>query len=172
MDAALARPADLLVIGGSALALAYDVLEGTRDLDALNDIDPIRAAAAEARRRTGLDIPLSRTSVACVPRHATSRLARLDVPGVQFLAVRVPERHDLALMKLGRGEQPDLDAVAALHAAHPLSLEILVERYVLEMGDVVGSRWKHDMALLSIVELLWGDSAADEVERRIGQRQG
>lgn len=57
-----------------------------------------------------------------------TRLIRV-LPRLARLVVRVPEKHDLVLMKTVRGYEHDLQAAEEIHANSPLDLEILVSRF-------------------------------------------
>jgi uncharacterized nucleotidyltransferase DUF6036 len=107
----------MVIIGGSAAALAYAVRTGTVDVDTFEtDIAALTAALAAARTKTGLFIPVQRAAVADLPCHYESRLVR-ELPHLLRLLVRVPERHDLVLSKLMRCHEGDLQCIEEVHLA-------------------------------------------------------
>jgi hypothetical protein len=86
----------------------------------------------------------------------------LAAPSTIFLiggsAVLVPERHDLAIMKLARGYEHDLQALEDIHRLHPFEVETLVARY--EATEVVGPRRRFALALMDLIARLFGDDEA------------
>jgi hypothetical protein len=170
MDGALKRPAEIVVIGGAAAAIEYGVASGTRDIDTWTRVPEDLAAAAErARRTTGLAVPFAQSGVADGPHDFESRLERV-LPRLRRLKVLVPEKHDLALMKVLRGDEHDLQAIEAIHRNSPLELPILLERYQEEMGaTIVDPRRLRGQFLTMIERLFPGD--LDGVEMRLRARR-
>jgi len=85
------------------------------------------------------------------------------------LKIFVPEKHDLALMKVLRGDEHDLEAIEGIHRLSPLDADILVQRYVAEMGAVVGEPSRIRGNFLSMIERLFPAQAsaiAKQVPRR------
>ena len=119
MDEELSAPVQMLIIGGAAASLRYGATSTTRDIDTWTTIPPaIHQAADRARAKTGLEIPLEQASVADAPYHYEDRTRRMPLK-LRWLRVRVPERHDLVLMKIIRGDRHDEDVIAEIHAKHP-----------------------------------------------------
>jgi hypothetical protein len=169
VDAALGKPVEVVVIGGSAAALHYGVAAATRDIDTWNDVEAVLAAAAErARDATGLDVPIQKSGVADAPVGFESRLERV-LPGLRWLKVLVPEKHDLVLMKAMRCYEHDLAAIAEIHARAPLDLGVLVRRFREEMTPI-GEPVRIRRNLLVVVERLFPD-AVDEVEKELRRRR-
>ena len=170
MDRALEHPAEVVVIGGAAAALEYGVATGTRDIDTWTRVHEDLAVAAErARRTTGLGVPLSRSGVADGPHDFESRLERA-LPRLRRLKVMVPEKHDLVLMKVLRGDEHDLQAVEAIHRRSPLELSILVKRYREEMSATIIDPGRLRGQFLTMVERLFPDEVK-ETEKRLGVRR-
>jgi hypothetical protein len=170
MDRALDHPEDVVVIGGAAAALEYGVASGTRDIDTWTRVDESLAIAAErASRATGLGVPFSRSGVADGPHDFESRLER-TLPRLRRLKVMVPERHDLVLMKVLRGDEHDLQAIEAIHHRSPLQLSTLVTRYREEMSATIIDPGRLRGQFLTMVERLFPERL-DEVSRRLGARK-
>ena len=93
-------------------------------------------AADVARAATGLDVPIERAAVADAPYFYEDRIRPAPLR-LKKLRVMVPERHDLALMKVVRGDRHDVDVIAEIHTKHPLKLATLVKRFEEEMGHVI-----------------------------------
>ncbi len=76
-----------------------------------------------------------------------------------------PERHDLAIMKLARGTEHDLQGVEEIHRVSPLELETLLARFAETY--VTGRREDFQLSLLLLVERLFGKDTADALEKRL-----
>lgn len=170
-DARLAVRVEMVVLGGGALALAYDVDLGTSDLDTWKALAPaLERALDRAREDTHLSVPVSHAGVADAPYHFEDRLVRV-LPKTRRLAVFAPEAHDLALSKTCRGYGKDMDAIAALHARHPLDASTLVRRYLGEMTHVIGDAKRIDQHLVLFVDRLFGEIEADRVRDLLRARR-
>lgn len=168
VDSHLDESVQLLVIGGGAIALGYGVDVGTRDIDTYDsNVSVLRDALIEARRETGLDVPIDRAGVAELPYDFEDRTREILQDELSHLAVSVPDPVDLALSKLLRGDDHDLDQIAELHAVAPLDMETLVSRFEREMTHVIGNRRMQAYSVLDCVERLWGVLARKRVEPRL-----
>jgi len=155
VDSALTRQVDVIVIGGAAAALHYGVQQATRDVDTWTVVqDDLRAAVEQAHRVTGIDVPFGKSGVADAPWEFESRLERA-LPDLRRLIIRVPERHDLVLMKTIRGDEHDLEAIEAMHGVVSLSLDTLLARFEDEMSHVVSSPRMLRLNFLTLVERLF-----------------
>ncbi len=165
VDAALERRVEVILIGGAAAALHYGATRPTRDIDTWNTIhEDLAHAATRARSSTRLDVPVQKSGVADAPYEFESRLERVLSDLAQLL-VRVPERHDLVLMKAVRAYEHDLEVIAEIHAHFPLDLETLVRRFETEMtpiGDPARTRGN----FLAVVERVFPTSV-DRVAQRL-----
>jgi hypothetical protein len=171
VDGALERPAEVVVIGGAAAALAYGVASGTRDIDTWTRVHAeLAAATARARAATGLAIPFERSGVADGPHDFESRLERV-LPRLKRLRASVPERHDLVLMKVLRCDEHDLQAIEAIHRHSPLDASVLVSRYQDEMSSAIIDPRRLRAHFLVAVERLFPDQV-DGIQRRLSARRG
>ena len=144
-----------MIIGGAACAIRYGVLNATRDIDTWSALSAsLSEAVARARKTTGLAIPFGPAGVADGPHGFEARLVRV-LPQLKKLRVKVPERHDLVLMKMVRGYEHDLEAIEAMHRRKALKLEALLERYESEMGSVVGHPTRLGGNFLNLIERLF-----------------
>jgi hypothetical protein len=168
IDHHLKAPFDMILIGGAAAAIAYRASGATRDIDTMNETGPIEDAYLLAKKETGLDIPLGAARVAEAPYCYEDRLVTLKIKELKRLTVRVPEKHDLALMKITRGYEHDLATVEELGKRVGLERETLIERYTKEMDHVVGNSTVIHRNFLTAIEVLYGEAAAEEVEKRFG----
>lgn len=170
VDGALDRRAEIVVIGGAAAALEYGVVTGTRDIDTWTRVQKdLSLAVKRARRTTGLEVPFAQSGVADGPHEFESRLERA-LPHLRRLAVMVPEKHDLVLMKVVRGDEHDLQAIETIHQRSPLDLAMLVQRYEDEMGAAIIAPARLRGHFLTMVERLF-PGEFDDVEKRLGKRR-
>jgi hypothetical protein len=169
VDAALRGEAEVVIIGGAAAAIEYGVASGTRDIDTWTRVQKdLEVAVERARQATGLAVPFAQSRVADGPTELESRLERA-LPHLKRLAVRVPEKHDLVLMKVVRGDEHDLQAIEAIHHRSPLDLETLLARYQGEMGTAIIDPRRLKGHVLTMVERLFPEQL-DTVETRLRKR--
>lgn len=170
VDAALDRPVTVVLVGWSAAMLGYDAPGNTQDIDTWTTVGKgLEAAVERARQRTGLPMPFGKAGVADPPYGFESRLGR-TMPHLKKLAVMVPDKHDIALMKAGRGLDRDIEAVWALHRRTPLDCDLLVRRYQEEMVQAIGDPRRLRGNFLALIERLFPDRA-QEVARRLEGRE-
>lgn len=169
VDAALDHRAEIVIIGGAAAALEYGVVTGTR-IDTWTKVHKDIAVAVErARQTTGLEVPFAHSGVAAGPHDFESRLEQA-LPHLRRLAVMIPEKHDLVLMKIMRGDEHDLQAIEAIHQRSPLDLAILLRRYEDEMGAAIIDPDRLSGHFLTMVERLF-PGELDAVEKRLRPRR-
>ena len=143
--------ADLYVVGGTAMALAYDRLRVTRDIDAVGE--PRAAIEAEAREMAAIhrDLPadwLSARVMPLLPRSFDAdRIEALAWPG---LTVNVASPRRLLAMKVRAGRYDrDLQDIWVL-------CQVLELVRLEQVWDIVDEVWGAGM-LREDVALLVGD---------------
>jgi hypothetical protein len=156
IDDLLDEPVAMEIIGGAAALLAYGAQTATKDIDSFLPIDARISRAADLATRK---IPLDRAAVADPPWNYEDRLRRLELP-FRHLAVVVPDRHDLLLMKALRAARHDEEVIQEMHEVEPFDLKTIVQRYDDEMGQAIGDHQILDLKLELILEKLFGASAA------------
>lgn len=169
VDAHLSEPQQVVIIGWAAAMLGYGTAGGTTDIDTWGDVGAMGPAIRMAAEETGLRIPFGPAGVADAPLEFESRLVRV-LPALRKLTVLVPEKHDLALMKMLRGVEHDIDGIARLHRSSPLDCDTLVERYLAEMSQAIGDPRRRRGNFLALIERLFPDRVG-EVERRLDRRE-
>jgi len=128
MDNLATTRCEIILIGGSAAALAYNVIETTQDIDSWNNVDQIKEAYEKAKVSTGFNIPFGKVSVGDGPYNFEDRLIDFEPAVFKNLQVRVPEVMDLILMKTVRGYEHDLNAIEQMIKTQKVSLEKLTEK--------------------------------------------
>jgi len=167
-DAHLSESVSILVIGGTAVALGHGIDLVTRDIDTWDAIPPALKNAFEmAREVSGLDIPVHHAAVADAPYDFETRIESLNLEDLRKLRVLIPEKHDLALMKVLRGYEHDLQMVQAISDKHGLEFEILTQRYLTEMGHVIGDSRMLNLKMLAAVERLFDEKSVRKLEARL-----
>jgi hypothetical protein len=168
LDANLATPCEIIVIGGTAAALHYGARRPTTDIDTWNVVsDDLARAIRLATQETGLNVPLTKSGIADGPEDFESRLERV-LPHLRQLSVLVPEPHDLVLMKALRAYEHDLEVIEEIHQHSPLDLETLVHRFESEMSPIGNPARIRDSFLLVIERLFPRD--VDRIEKRLKRR--
>jgi len=127
----------------------------------------LRTAIERAIAETGLDIEVSQAAVAQVPLNAEDRLVR-QMPELKNLEVWVLEKHDLVLSKALRCYEHDLQQMREMRDAVGLSFDVLVERFIDEMGHVVGDPARVRGDFLTMIEDVFGETKRVEAQRRLG----
>lgn len=170
-DRHLDAPHEVLIIGGIAVGLWASMERSTSDLDMGSRLGPALVKALDAAKaETGLQVPVQAVGgVYDAPYDFEERLQPAPIPGLRHLIVRLPEPHDLALMKLARGYTHDIDAVELLHSRCALDLGTLVQRF--HDTEVVGNRRMFELSLVGAVERLFGPERAADVSLQLQERR-
>lgn len=175
VDRHLGEQLDFVIIGGTAALLAYGAQRTTRDIDTDKPYSgDLRAAVIAATRETGFDIPVEYPGVEDPPYDYVQRLQLVNIPNLQKLTVKVPEKHDLVLMKAVRGQENDLQVAEEIHKNHPLDLDVLIERWRTEMQRAIGDRSRLDGNFIVLISRLFGEDSAEMATERLkaGTRNG
>ena len=166
VDDSLSEPVELTIIGGAAAALHYGATQVTNDIDTWERLTSVvLKAVREAAEKTGLKIPVNQVGIAESPYFYQDRLIRLKLR-FRKLVVRVPERHDLALMKMARGTQHDLAVLEQMHAVQAFDLETLVSRFEEEMGETIAPDSVLRPLMRMLIERLFGKDASKKLKRK------
>jgi len=165
IDEFLTRDCNLIVIGGAAAALAYGATKATTDIDLATALpEHLKTAIGLAREATGIEVPVSHVGVFEPPYDYEDRLAALQNLPCKRLHLFVPEQHDLALMKMVRGYENDIQAIEEIHLGYPLDLNILTERFMEEMSQVNGDARYIRQNFLMMIEKLFGPEEVEKAE--------
>ena len=175
IDAELEEPHTLVIVGGAAIGLRYNRAHLTTDIDSVTSTRDRRLWAAieracrKMKEQAGLEeLPkVSSSSVFDPPEDWEARLRSLKRLKLNHLDVKLPERHDLAISKVSRGDTRDFEAIRAMHVEKPFLLPTLMKRYEEARRVRVGDPRRFKMNFLSLVSTLFGDEEADRVEPRL-----
>ncbi len=126
-DASVALVLTLIIIGGAAIRLRYNKAHLTTDIDSVTSPGDrwlwavIDRACRKMQEQAGLaEVPkVSSSGVFDPPEDWESRLRSLKRLKLTYLDVKLPERHDLAISKVSRGDPRDFEAIRAMHEEKP-----------------------------------------------------
>lgn len=168
VDEELSQECTIVIVGGAAIGLAYAPDHSTTDIDVM----PTRSkalweAVERANARSKAPVPFQAAGLVQPPYEYEDRLRPLPIPGLKHLEVLVPEPHDLALMKVARGEAHDLAGIEDIHRASPLSLETLLARYEESRVQFIGNPADLRLGFLALVARLFGEREAERLERKL-----
>jgi hypothetical protein len=160
IDEQLSGPTEIHCLGGFVVAEYYGLTRPTADIDIIQ----VRGAATvtEVQRIGGKGSPLAKrhkvyldmVTVADVPERYEDRLIDAYSGAFENLKVRVFERHDLALAKLGRNEDYDREDVRRLAKGPGLDVAILEQRYRDELRWQLGNPAREDLTLELWIEVI------------------
>lgn len=169
LDRNLERPTTIVLIGGAAAAIEYHAGTKTADFDVYEGLtDDVSLAAENARKETGLAIAIGTAAVADLPINYEDRLRQGRGLRLENLTVIVPDKYDLALSKVVRGYQHDIDAIAAIHRRRRLARKTLVERFESEMTAAVTDPHRVRLNMIVLVARLYGIGEARKLAARWG----
>ncbi len=159
---------ELHCIGGFAVSLRYKSNRPTGDIDVV-EAKPARlkpwlveiagvGSALHKKHKVYLQV----VTVASMPEDYESRLTELFASRFRRLRLLVPDPYDLALSKLTRNFDIDMEDVKHLARECQLDLEQLTDRYWTEVRPIViGPTERHDATLR-----LWVEAIREERQDR------
>lgn len=167
MDEFLSETTEVIIIGGTAAALAYKVSRFTTDVDIFYArAERLKEAHLKAQDKLKIEIPLEQAAVADGPYNFEDRLCDVDLK-LKFLKVRVPEIHDLILMKTMRSYAHDLDAIREMAEKNTLDLSVFRDRFLNEMTHVIGENSRIQINFLAMIETAFGEKAVEEIVKEL-----
>ncbi|HEV3214842.1 MAG TPA: DUF6036 family nucleotidyltransferase [Vicinamibacterales bacterium] len=139
LDSKVSTTLALHCLGGFAIHVTYGLPRPTADIDVC-EVAPSNAKA-EVVALAGLGSPLHKkhrvylqiVTMASLPYNYEERLTEVFGRSFQRLRLLVLEPHDLALSKLGRNSDVDIEDVKYLGGTVPLDLDRLRARYFDEV---------------------------------------
>lgn len=170
IDSFLTKKVEIIIIGGTAAALAYKVTKATQDIDTWNSTRGLETAYKKAKEETGLEIPLGQVSVGDAPHDFEDRLEVYKPAVFKLLVVKVPDAADLVLMKTLRGYEHDLEAIEEIVKNEKIKADVLIERYINELGAAIGDKKKLDFNFLAMIERCYGETIAKNAKKELGKK--
>jgi hypothetical protein len=167
IDAQCDQPIEMHCIGGFAVTLHYGFMRPTGDIDVWHviptDAAPwlakIAGKGSELHRKHRVYVQVS--AVATVPEDYESRLVEVFPGEFEKLRILVLDPYDLALSKLERNAEIDVEDVKHLARAANFDLDLFADRYRKELRPfVTGPEAKHDLTFE-----LWIDAIKEERAR-------
>lgn len=154
LDTEISTPLVLHCLGGFALNLTYGLPRQTADIDVC-EIAPSHAkpeviaiAGERSRLHDKHGVYLQIVTMASLPYNYEERLIEVFSGLFTRLRLRVLEPHDLALSKLGRNSDVDIEDVKYLSSVVPLDLGLLRRRYFDEVRPgLIGPPERGDLTL-------------------------
>lgn len=168
MDSFLLKEVEIIIIGGTAAALAYNVTKATQDIDTWNSTKDLTEAYEMAKEKTSLDIPLGQVPVGDAPYNFEDRLIAYRPKSFNKLRILFPEIIDLILMKTLRGYEHDLEAIEEMIKNKKVAVDGLIKRYVEELVSAIGDKKKIDLNFLAVVERCYDAKALKSAVAKIG----
>jgi hypothetical protein len=160
IDALATQQLPLHCIGGFAVTLYYGLLRTTGDLDVVDVAPDIgnwlvkvagRGSALYQRHKLYVQV----VTVATLPESYEERLTEMMPGAFRYLRLLVPDPYDLALSKLSRNYDVDLEDVKHLAQACDLNLDLLESRYYEELRPkILGIVTQHDLTLRLWIEAI------------------
>src|SRR5436309_2065480 len=166
LDKRLSGPRLIILIGGAAASLGYGITRVTTDIDTISDTTDLEDALRLARSDTGLKIPFQIVGIYDAPYNYEDRLTPIHLT-LEKLQILVPEKHDLVLMKVVRGQDNDREAIQQIADQVGLDRSTLVERFKSEMTHVIGRPEQLRANFLSVIEMLYGEREADRIDSEL-----
>jgi uncharacterized nucleotidyltransferase DUF6036 len=160
LDEQLHIPLTLYCIGGFVMTQLYGTARQTSDIDVI-EMSPSDETDLVCKI-AGLGSVLSKkhkvyfqhTAVQTVPENFQDRLTEMYPGCYPRLRLMALDPYDLALSKLQRNAQRDRDDVKYLAKSVPLDLNILRQRYELEMRPYFFSPEREDLTLKLWIDMI------------------
>ncbi|MEQ1665508.1 MAG: DUF6036 family nucleotidyltransferase [Bdellovibrionales bacterium] len=164
----LSKKTELILIGGTAAVLAYHVSLRTKDVDTVNSISEIAGAIKKANSATGLNVIVETVGVYDAPYEWESRQIILPLK-LDKLIVKVPEIHDLILMKTVRCFEHDLAMIDEMCHKNSVKSTVLLTRYMKEMKHLIMPQNKIRLNFLAMIERCFDKKVLKKVEVQISK---
>jgi Nucleotidyltransferase of unknown function (DUF6036) len=167
LNAQLTAPVDLHCIGGFTVSMCYGLARPTGDLDVFEVLPASRAGELlHLARESGPlaqkhRVHIQKVAVVSLPEHYADRLIEMFPRAWSRLRLLAADPYDLALSKLERNSDQDIEDVKHLARTVPLDLEVLRRRYETEQRSFVLKPEREDLTLD-----LWIEAITEERESR------
>lgn len=171
LDERLDEPIALQCVGGFVVSLLYGLQRPTGDVDVVSVVPAhvkvllvhLAGRGSDLHRRHGVFLRI--VTVATLPEDYATRLTEMFPGTFTHLTLFAVDPYDLALSKIERNIDQDVEDVKHLARAVPFDLAELRRRYEQELRPNLGRPEREDLTLQ-----LWIDAIAEE--RALGSRAG
>ena len=143
LDSQLPEPIVVHCIGGFAINLSYGFPRPTKDIDVC-EVAPGSAkktvqelAGENSALHDKHKVYVQIVTMATLPYDYEDRLTEITAGMYRNIRLLVLEAHDLALSKIGRNSDRDIEDVKYLGRAVPLDLELLRTRFTTELETIM-----------------------------------
>jgi hypothetical protein len=138
IDAELKAPAELHCLGGFAIASKFGLPRATADVDFVEvggaeAIDLLKIAGRGTELAKKHKLYLDFVTIGAYPEDYEQRLEELSIDGLERLRIKVFEKHDIVLAKLGRAADHDREDVKYLASRVGLDVTVLRDRFENEV---------------------------------------
>ena len=163
VDQRLREPVDLHCVGGFVVSLRYGLARPTGDIDVIAAL-PDHAKAGLVRlagrgsdlhRKHGVYLQI--VSVAATPDDYEQRLSEMFAGAFSRVRLFALDPYDLALTKLERNLDQDVEDIRHLARVVPFDLEVLKRRYEDELRPYLGRPDREDLTLRLWIEIIEED---------------
>ena len=166
LDEAMTASADLHCLGGFVISARYGLLRPTGDLDVCEIVPSTSANVllqlggrnSQLHKKHGVYLQI--VKVTRLPENYGDRLQRMFPDAFRHLRLFALDPYDLALSKLERNLDVDVEDVKHLARTMPLNLEKLRQRYREELRPLLGRPEREDLTLDLWVEAIEEERAA------------
>lgn len=174
-DPQLAGPIEFHCVGGFVISMCYSLERTTADLDVF-EVLPIEALGplidkagkgSTLAEKHGVYIDAG-SRVATIPDNYTERLTEVFAGTFRNIRLFVPDPYDLALSKLERNLDRDIEDVQLLATQAKLDVGELQRRYEAELRPIVtGDLRRHDGTIKLWIEMITElhQSRQDDLDR-------
>lgn len=166
LNAQLTAPVDLHCIGGFTVSMCYGLARPTGDLDVFEVLPGFRTnellslAQSGGRLATKYRVHVQKVTIVNLPEHYADRLIEMFPRAYSRLRLFAPEAYDLALSKLERNSDQDIEDVKHLARSVPFDLEVLRRRYETEQRAFVLHPEREDLTLRLWIEAITEERAS------------
>lgn len=163
IDAAVEEDLPLHCIGGFAVSLYYGLSRPTGDIDVVEVaprtarwLDETAGRNSALHRKHKLYVQV--VTIATLPHSYADRLTEMFIGAFRRVRLFVLDPYDLALSKLSRNLELDLEDVKHLARVRALDLRVLDSRYREELRPyVLGPVERHDLTIKLWIEAIQED---------------
>jgi len=165
LDGAIDRPADLMLVGGSAMLVLSDEAVATKDLDAFpTETLDVLIEALEGPGEVEWKLDLNTASAAFetyLPEDWQDRIKISREFSTEKIRISTPSPEDLAVMKIFRFAAKDADDIERLARTADFDADAFRERFTRTLPVAIGEPITHAMSFCLAWNALYPDQRID-----------